>query len=101
MPYTNHYYDVEDSYAAGQYDGYHADSLGHRFMVNDQYHDGVKDGRRRIETCLEMPYANPDHRKAFEKARSRKRRALGLCKTCGSQSRPSKTRCHSCADKGH
>ena len=39
----------------------------------------------------------PAKRKAFELARSRKRRALGLCKTCSNPARPGKTRCQKCA----
>ena len=46
-----------------------------------------------------MPYANPADRRAFEKARSEKRRAAGLCKTCANEAQPGRTRCQDCADK--
>ena len=34
-----------------------------------------------------MPYANPADRRAFEKARSEKRRAAGLCQDCADKRR--------------
>ena len=43
-----------------------------------------------------MPMTS-EKRKAFEKARSETRRALGLCKTCSAKARPGKTRCQPCA----
>ena len=43
-----------------------------------------------------MPYAKGT-RSEQEKARSDKRRALGLCKTCSDKARPGKTRCQPCA----
>ena len=45
-----------------------------------------------------MPYAKATRREQ-EKARSEKRRALGLCKACSDPARPGKTRCQPCATK--
>ena len=45
-----------------------------------------------------MPYAKAA-RRAQEKARSDRRRALGLCKSCRFPARPGKTRCQPCATK--
>ena len=45
-----------------------------------------------------MPYAKGTEREK-EQARSERRRALGLCKTCPDKAREGKTRCQKCATK--
>ena len=44
-PYTNHYYDKSDAYAAGQYDGYQMTIDRFRWSVNPLYLRGVRDGQ--------------------------------------------------------
>lgn len=46
-----------------------------------------------------MPYANAEDRRAFERARAEKRRALGLCRSCNQQKIPGESRCQECKDR--
>ena len=45
-PYTNHYYDKQNPFASGQYDGYQYIVNRYRLMVNSEYAAGVRDGQQ-------------------------------------------------------